>query len=63
MSPRFGLTSVRWQSSFPLKSTEFGPHRPCVRCAAVRIARVAFVDVVVVPRATAEWLARVVRVR
>ena len=27
----------------PPKNTEFGPRKPCVRCAAVRIVRLAFV--------------------
>ena len=44
----------------PPKNTEFGPRRPCVRCAASRIARLAFIGVV--PRAPAEWPARVDRV-
>ena len=57
------IASVRWLSYLPPKNTEFGPRRPCVRCAAVRIARLAFVGVAFVPRGTAEWLARVDRVR
>ena len=47
----------------PPKNTEFGPRRPCVRCAAIRIARLAFAGVVFVPRGPAEWPARVDRVR
>ena len=38
-------------------------HRPCVRCAAIRIVRLAFISLTFVPRGTAEWLARVDRVR
>ena len=47
----------------PPKNTEFDPRRPCVRCAAIRIARLAFVGVVFVPRGPAEWPARVDHVR
>ena len=54
------ITSARWRSYLPLKNTEC---RPCVRRVAIRIARFAFVGVVFVPRATAEWLARVDKVR
>ena len=57
------ITSVRWRSSLPPKNTKFGPHRPCVHCIAIRIARLAFVGVVLVPRGPAEWRARVDRVR
>ena len=42
---------------------ELSPRRPCVRCAAIRIARLAFVGVVFVQRGPAEWSARVDRVR
>ena len=52
------ITSVRWQSYLP-RNTEFGPRRLCVRFATIRIARLAFVGVVLAPRGTAEWLARV----
>ena len=48
---------------FHPKNTELGPRRPCVRCAAIRIARLAFVGAVFVPRGTAEWPARVDCVR
>ena len=34
------IASVRWRSYLPQK-TESSPHRPCVRCAAIRIARLA----------------------
>ena len=51
------ITSVRWRSDLP-KNTKFGPRRPCVRCTAIRIARLAFVGVVFVPRGLAEWPAR-----
>ena len=27
------------------ENTGFGPHRPCVRCAAIRITRLAFIGV------------------
>ena len=37
------ITSVRWRSYLSLKPQKFGPRRPCVRCTAVRIARLAFV--------------------
>ena len=42
---------------------EISPHRPCVRCAAIRIVRLAFVRLTFVPRGIAEGLARVDRVR
>ena len=48
------------------QNTEMSPDRPCVRCAAIRIARLrrlAFIRVVFVPRGIAEWPARVDRVR
>ena len=56
------IASVRWSSYFP-PNTGFGPHKPCVRCAAIRIARLAFIRAVFVPRGTAEWPARVGCVR
>ena len=46
-----------------LENTEIRPNRPCVRCAAIRIARLAFICLTFVPRGTAEWLARVACVR
>ena len=46
-----------------LENTEINPHRLCVRCAAIRIARLAFIRLTFVPHGTAEWLARVGRVR
>ena len=52
-------TSVRWR----FQSTEGSPHRPCIRCAAIRVARLAFIHLTFVPRGTAEWPARVDRVR
>ena len=45
------------------RNTESSPDRPCVRCAAIRITRLAFIRLTFVPRGTAEWLARVDRVR
>ena len=52
------ITSVRWRSYVALKTQNYffylGPRRPCARCVAVRIARLAFVSVVFVPRGTAE---------
>ena len=56
------ITSVRRRSYLPLKNTEFGPHRPCIRWAATQIKRLAFIRATLVPRGTAEWLARVDRV-
>ena len=53
------ITSVRWRSYLSPKHIDFGPRRLCIRCAAIRIARLAFVGVVFVPRGSAEWLARV----
>ena len=47
----------------PPKITEFGPRRRCVLCTAIRIARLAFVGVVFVPRGPAEWPTRVDCVR
>ena len=32
------ITSVRWRH-IPSQNKEIGPRRPCVRCAAIRIAR------------------------
>ena len=40
------------------QNTEISPHRPCVRCAAIRIARLAFIHLRFVPRGIAEWRAR-----
>ena len=57
------ITSVRWRLHVSPKDIEFGPRRPCVRCIAIRIARLAFVCVVFVPSGPVEWLARVDRVR
>ena len=42
-----------------LENTDIGPCRPCVRCVAIRIARLACVGVVFVPRGPAECAARV----
>ena len=53
-----GIASVRWRSYHP-RNTEISPHRACVRCAAIRIARLAFIRLTFVPRGTAEWHARV----
>ena len=41
------------------QTTEFGPHRHCIRCVAIQIARLALVDVTLVPHEVVEWLARV----
>ena len=46
-----------------LENTKISPHRPCVRCVAIRIARLAFIRSTFVLHGTAEWLARVDRVR
>ena len=56
------IASVRWRSYFSPKH-RISPHRPCVCCAAIRIARLAFIRLTFVPRGIAEWLARVDRVR
>ena len=56
------ITSVRWWSDLPLKTQNL-VLRPCVRCAAIRIARLAFIRLTFVPRGTVEWPARVGRVR
>ena len=45
------------------RNTEISPHRSCLRCAAIRIAGLAFIRLTFVPRGTAEWSARVDRVR
>ena len=50
-------------SHISLENTEISPHRPCVRCAAIRIAQLAFIRLTFVPHGIAEWLARVHRVR
>ena len=52
-----------WYGISPPRNTEISRHRPCVRCATIRIARLAFIRLAFVPRGTAEWLARVDRVR
>ena len=57
------ITSVRWWSYLPPKNTEIGRQRPCVRCAAIRIARLAFIRLTFVPHGIAEWTARVDSVR
>ena len=63
------VTTLRFESlafvggHISLENTEMSPHRPCVRCPAIQIARLAFIHVTVVPHRTAEWLARVDRVR
>ena len=41
------------------QNTESGAHGSGICCAAVRIARLAFIRVASVPRGIAEWLARV----
>ena len=46
-----------------LEYTETSPHRPCVRCAAIRIARSALIRVAFVPHEIAAWPARVDSVR
>ena len=43
------------------ESAGFGPRRHCIRCTAIRIARLVLSGVV--PRGTAEWSARVDHVR
>ena len=45
------------------QNTEISPHRPFVRCAAIRFGPLAFTRLTFVSRGTAEWLARVDRVR
>ena len=67
------IASVRWrsyisppngQTSPPHpQNTEISPHRPCVRCAVIQIARLAFIRLNFSPGGTAEWLARVDRIR
>ena len=42
-------------SHISLRNTESSPPRPCVRCAAIRITRLAFIRVTFVPRGSAEW--------
>ena len=46
-----------------LENTEICLHRPCVRCATIRILRLAFIRLTFVPHGTAECLARVDCVR
>ena len=43
------------------RNTEISPRRPCVHCAAIHIARLAFIRLTFVPRGTAEWLGGVDR--
>ena len=57
------ITSVRWQSYITIKTQNSVLIDPAFRCTAIRIARLAFVGVVFVPRGSAEWPARVDRVR
>ena len=58
------LSQNRWRElSQRFELLAFGPHRPCVRCTAIRIARLAFIGVVFAPRGLAEWPARVGCVR
>ena len=49
------VTSFRW-GSYSRQNTEIGPHRPCVRCVATRIARLAFIRVTLndIPRGIAK---------
>ena len=54
------IASVRWRSYLPRKH-RISPHRPCVRCAAIRIARLAITHLAFAPCGTAVWLARVDR--
>ena len=57
------ITSARWRSYLPPPTTEISPHGACIRCAAARIARLAFIRATCVPCRTAKWPARVDRVR
>ena len=41
-SQRFKSLAFVGDNSSPTQNTEFGPRRPCVRCTAIRIARLAF---------------------
>ena len=43
------FASIRWRSYLP-QNTEISPHGPCVRCVAIRIARLAFIRLTLVPR-------------
>ena len=54
---------VRWWLYLLSKHSEIGPHRPCVRCAAIRIVQLAFILTTFVPHGSADWPARVDRVR
>ena len=56
------ITSVCWRSHLP-KITDIGPHRPCIRCVAIRVVRLAFVRVTFVQCGIAEWPVRVDSVR
>ena len=61
-SESYGRDSNHWRSLAvisPPPNKEIGPHRPCVRCAAFRVARLAFIHATFVPHGTAEWPARV----
>ena len=59
LSPRFE-SLARVGSHVSPQSPEIGPRRPCVPCAAFEITRLASIRL---PRGTAEWLAKVGRVR
>ena len=59
LSPRFE-SLARVGSHVSPQNPEIGPRRPCVRCAAFEITRLASIRL---PRGTAEWLAKVGRVR
>ena len=53
--------NARFLRMSPPQNTESGPHRPCFRCAAIRITQLVFIRATFVPRGTAEWHARVDR--
>ena len=44
------ITCVHWQPYFPPQDTRIGPHRPCVCCFAIWIARLAFIRATFVRR-------------
>ena len=43
------ITGVLWRSYLP-PNTGLSPYGPCLRCAAIRIARLAFIHAACVPR-------------
>ena len=50
--PNLGGMGSQGGGHISLPNTEIGPHRPCVRCAAIWITRLVFIRITFVPRVT-----------